>query len=603
MARGGKTLERPSKRLPHNEKDANVVWWCRSCLVPVLNPICPSCHEEADYFARDLKPVFSQERDLYEDSFQVDLPDEKFLFRNYNRIFAGNSLLLRFKLGYDPDAEGSRRFFLETRESTSEIESRISLFEDTICASYASGSDYLKRVLKTNKGPMRQNVNEAVSFIRDVRNRERHEKSFISFSGGKDSIVTSMLVAEAGLQETPLFFADTTLEFDETYTFIREFSRKYGFELIDYEKYRSPCDFFALCEELGPPSLSYRWCCTVFKSYPPNKFYQEFDGDILTFDGIRRAESRSRSKYSQVSRIKKIPRQIAAYPIFHWKELDVWLYILGGGLREDSQEIAFNPLYLVGNTRVGCYMCPAASPTNCFFRKHFNYDKYQRFERLLYEHSEKVGRDMEWVDLDYWRLRRPKQDKSDACFRHETPLFRDNEPCGSGNQFVYTFKSHAVSDLAARRGQPGNSVDDPFTSCILEFLKPYGVIELLDMEGHQFFEIGVENPLRIFGKVGASSFSVRFSPNDFSKSKRLFERQLQKALNCVACGGCVGVCSRGAISVEKGAFSIDPERCNHCGVCVSSTFVNRGCIALGYRLSLNKIRPKRGNKESTRDDR
>lgn len=49
---------------------------------------------------------------------------------------------------------------------------------------------------------------------------------------------------------------------------------------------------------------------------------------VLSFQGIRKYESVSRSKYDRDSDSSKIAKQKTVLPIFEWTDFDVWLYIL-----------------------------------------------------------------------------------------------------------------------------------------------------------------------------------------------------------------------------------------------------------------------------------
>lgn len=52
--------------------------------------------------------------------------------------------------------------------------------------------------------------------------------------------------------------------------------------------------------------------------------------------------------------------------------------------------------------------------------------------------------------------------------------------------------------------------------------------------------------------------------------------------NCVACGTCIGVCPKQAISVYKGCYAqADREVCVGCGKC--SKVCPTGCIAMAER--------------------
>ena len=51
---------------------------------------------------------------------------------------------------------------------------------------------------------------------------------------------------------------------------------------------------------------------------------------------------------------------------------------------------------------------------------------------------------------------------------------------------------------------------------------------------------------------------------------------------CVACGACVGECSKNAIAVHKGCYAVvDGEKCVGCGLCVKVCPV--GCIEIKER--------------------
>ena len=83
-----------------------------------------------------------------------------------------------------------------------------------------------------------------------------------------------------------------------------------------------------------------------------NRYYR--DKNILTFYGIRKCESVSRSKYNRVeddAESVKIQKQKVASPIFYWMNIDIWLYLL-------SEDIDFNDAYRLGYDRVGCIVRP-----------------------------------------------------------------------------------------------------------------------------------------------------------------------------------------------------------------------------------------------------
>lgn len=405
---------------------------------------------------------------------------------------------------------------------------------------------FLAKALKNNERVIREKENTSVEFIKQLAEKYEDLLKVVSFAGGKDSTVIAMLVKKA-LGSIPLFFSDTTLEFPETYAFIESFADKYGFKLIKDDSgkfYKYPQNFFKLCNELGPPSMRYRWCCTVFKAQPVNLFYKTVNGNVLAFDGIRKNESHAREKYQEVTLIKKICRQIASYPIFHWREVDVWFYIL-------HKKIDYNPLYALGHTRVGCKFCPNASPSNCFFRKLTHPKLWSRFEKVLETYAQKYGKDRNWIDSNYWRLRLPKKDNVIAVSPHK--------PCGSDDYFIYDFKV-------------------PFDKQFLEHFKPFGEAVVKEISKSQYFEVESINPFKMWGVVGGSKLSVSFNPQVFPEAKKIFERQLTKALNCIGCGGCMGICPVGAIGISNGRMRIDSHLCTHCKKCLKTR-----CIAVDFK--------------------
>ena len=50
---------------------------------------------------------------------------------------------------------------------------------------------------------------------------------------------------------------------------------------------------------------------------------------------------------------------------------------------------------------------------------------------------------------------------------------------------------------------------------------------------------------------------------------------------CVACGACIAVCPRGAISIIKGCYAKTGEKCVGCGLCARACPV--GCIEIKER--------------------
>ena len=89
---------------------------------------------------------------------------------------------------------------------------------------------------------------------------------FVSVSGGKDSSVVASLVLRAlGTQQILHIYGDTTLEFPESYEYVKRFRKEHPKTPIITSRNKDK-DFYELAETLGSPSRQMRWCCTVFKT-------------------------------------------------------------------------------------------------------------------------------------------------------------------------------------------------------------------------------------------------------------------------------------------------------------------------------------------------
>lgn len=189
-------------------------------------------------------------------------------------------------------------------------------------------------------------VDEANEFIKKTAEKYEEEKIVISFSGGKDFTVVADLVINAlGNPSLVHIFGDTTLEFQTTMEYAERYRNSHRQAIFQIAK-NNEQNFMSVCDDIGPPARMMRWCCSMFKTGPItrvlNNLYRE--ERILTFYGIRKSESLSRSKYNRVegnSESIKIQKQTVASPIFFWSDIDIWLYIL-------TKKIDFNEAYRRG---------------------------------------------------------------------------------------------------------------------------------------------------------------------------------------------------------------------------------------------------------------
>jgi phosphoadenosine phosphosulfate reductase len=188
----------------------------------------------------------------------------------------------------------------------------------------------------------------AVQFIREVTERNPLPVN-VSFSGGKDSLATLLVVMKA-IGTVPILFADTGLEFPETYECVEKTIEHYGLTAI---RCSGEKEFWETFARRGPPAVDDRWCCGVCKLKPVKQAISDEWGECLSFIGQRKYESFKRAMSNRVWRNSNVRNQLSAAPIQNWTAMHVWLYIF----REKGP---YNILYAQGLDRIGCFMCPSS---------------------------------------------------------------------------------------------------------------------------------------------------------------------------------------------------------------------------------------------------
>jgi phosphoadenosine phosphosulfate reductase len=242
---------------------------------------------------------------------------------------------------------------------------------------------------------------EAIDFVK--RTMETNPlPANVSYSGGKDSLATLLIVMKAA-GKLPLLFADTGLEFKETYENVQTVADYYGLEVIRTE---TASRFWEVMEEEGPPAVDARWCCSVCKLHPIKALIEERWGECLSFIGQRKYESFKRMKSPRVWRSHNIPCQLSASPIQHWTALHVWLYIF----RENAP---YNVLYTRRIDRIGCFMCPSSDWATLRLIMRDYPDEWKRWDDALNQYKEKHNLPDVWVEKALWRVRGEGEEEND----------------------------------------------------------------------------------------------------------------------------------------------------------------------------------------------
>ena len=411
------------------------------------------------------------------------------------------------------------------------------------------------QVVEANNEVMTRRILDSKHFIEKVV-RESNLPVAVSFSGGKDSLATLLLVLEAGIRPK-LIFVDTGLEFSETRTNVEETAKEYGLELIVESAGDS---FWKNLPHFGPPAKDFRWCCKTCKLGPATLLIKNnFPGGVLSFIGQRAYESQQRAEKSKVWRNPWTPNQLAASPIQKWTALHVWIYLM-------SRKANVNPLYQMGLERIGCFMCPATDLAELRHVRELTND-YSRWQGYLDEYANKTGRSAQWLEYDLWRWKSIPKSVQDEL------------------------------GLVGSAGEKGSNEEDPSS---IDFRSTSGYspcVEGLSMEGIFTKSLPMQrvaNMMNILGEVTTSPdgsiAEVRSltvfregpvmikAPDEETLKRRgsQLREVVLRAVNCAGCGICVGRCKNGALILD-GQASIIPEKCDHCGECLGP------CPAVKFR--------------------
>ena len=417
----------------------------------------------------------------------------------------------------------------------------------------------MERFILCNKERYNRIVEEAKGYIRSMTENFDITDMFVSFSGGKDSTVTADLVTRAlSNPQIMHIFGDTTLEFPYTYEYVQRFRKDHPKTPLISARNKEK-DFEELCKLVGPPSRVMRWCCTIFKTGTIQKRIKSLYRDknqILTFYGIRRSESLSRSKYERESDSPKITKQRIVSPIIDWMDFDIWLYILTSG-------IDFNDAYRLGYARVGCWCCPNNSGWSEFLSKIHMHEQSERFRTLLIDFARSIGKeDAEvYVDDGFWKARQ------------------------GGNGVAYAQKSViSFKPCATEENAFNYELQKPVTEELYELFRPFGYLNF-DMGNARLGEVFILNRagkilLKLQGRVGSRNLKVTIldhkiaGASDMKTAEERVKCQLTKYQMCMGCLACESVCRFNALSVKeekdgKIDYRISDEKCMRCGECVN----------------------------------
>ena len=516
--------------------------------------ICTFCKKSTTYLCADLRPVFPEERLLLE-----ILQNKPLAYLNKS-VWASNN---RYYIDGKPITITAR---LYQKMSPDDIREQLAQY------SYQNNPDFfndnIKHFVTLNKTRLNYIIDEAHSFIKKTADLYPRECVVISFSGGKDSTVTADLTVKAlGDPSLVHIFGNTTLEFPSTINYA-ECYRKSNPKAIFKTAINSEQNFYDVCEDIGPPARMLRWCCSMFKTGPITRILNSMyrDKDILTFYGIRKCESVSRSKYNRVednAESIKIQKQKVASPIFLWKDIDIWLYLL-------EEDVDFNKAYRLGYDRVGCWCCPNNNERAQFLSKIYMPEQYEKWHSFLVNFAARIGKPdpAEYIDSGKWKARQG----------------------GNGVESAQDVKikfANCTTEDNSKIYQLNQPIDDSF----LELFIPFGRIapELGRKLIHETIVMDLKTNIPIlsiqpFTQEGFE-YSVKVKTMNVASHddlQRMVSYQIKKYNACRRCLKCESLCRFGAISIVGGTYHINGEKCKQCKMCVTAKYLEGGCTMDKY---------------------
>ena len=538
------------------------VYWCKTCKIPIIQTInqadkgiCPLCGGTTKYLSADLRPVFPEERLLLEillDKNPHELSKSSIWAANNRYYIDGKGISIPNSVFQHADTDAvSEKLEVNAASNT-----------------YEYFDKYIEAFINANRNRLNYLKNEAFEFVRKTASGFDEERLVISFSGGKDSTVTADVVVKA-LSNPSLvhIFGNTTLEFPTTIKYAEMYRKNHPQAIFLFAKNEEQV-FYDVCEDIGPPARMMRWCCSMFKTGPITRVINSLyrNQQILTFYGIRKSESVSRSKYNRVeddAESVKIQQQTVASPIFFWKDLDIWLYIL-------AEEVDFNEAYRLGYDRVGCWCCPNNNQRAQFLSRIYMPEQSKKWREFLIRFAKKIGKqDAEvYVDTGKWKAR---QGGNGLAVASDVKIKYTN--CTSEeNAKIYRLVKPFDDELIGMFTPFGRVAPELGKKLLRETLVLDAKTNVPILSVQPFSQDGYEHAVKV------RTMNVK----NHDALQRMVGYQIRKFNACRKCLKCESICRAGAISVSEDIYYIDPDKCVHCKMCMTAKYLDGGCMMDKY---------------------
>lgn len=397
---------------------------------------------------------------------------------------------------------------------------------------------------------LRTKEEKAHSFIRNVVETSKRPAT-VSYSGGKDSLVTLLLVHDTSIQ-FDILFADTGLEFPETVDNVKQTATELS---LPVKIHSSGDSFWQSIDNFGPPTVEARWCCKVCKLGAITQLIeQNYKNGCLTFIGQRKYESQIRANSEHIWKNPSVGNQIGATPIQNWTALHVWLYLFW-------KKAKYNPLYEEGFDRIGCWLCPSASMADFLRLSQIHPELSEKLEKYLKAYASSNGLSDEWVKYGFWRWQSLPRSIGMIAEKMGVNVVPEGEK--KPVRFIIT-----AGYRPCRAG--GITAEGSFgTPLNLSLIEETGFLNMIGKTNSTDGVILASQDDRNVHVYASGTVVARGMNEDEVRQLIEFaEKTILRAVFCTGCGVCVGRCPVRAASINGTARISD--KCTGCGKCIQS---------------------------------
>lgn len=443
----------------------------------------------------------------------------------------------------------------------------------------------LHEVIRYNEQGLDQLEERSIRFLKRLEKRYDNLDHVLSYSGGKDSLVSLDLAMKA-LGDVKMIFNDTGLEMPETLRNVEYVSKYYSVDL----HIASAGDIFWRSVELfGPPGKDYRWCCKITKLVPIAKLTKTlWPNGALNILGQRAFESLDRAKSPLVWRNKWIPHMVSTTPIQYWSQLACWIYIF-------KYRLPYNELYNEGFDRLGCFMCPSCALAEYEETRRLYPELWAKWMSVLETWRQRLNQPIEWINFGLWRWLTPSTAKKRIIhhlsnykldwreeylsrLRNSVAQLYPTETIVNNNTMIIRFNTELTPGV--------------FRDTLISNLKNLG------------FEVTSRDPI-IASKNGSiiviEKDTVKFTTVDNESFETLVDtlKLIYRIRGCVFCGSCVLWGKPGAVRLTKSGPVLiddldDKQRSVYIEVCpISDQLVEKLVVPLitnNYKAFKRKTR-------------